>query len=268
MVNLSKESLAIKRSIVSMCHKAGSSHVASGLSCADLLAVLYFGGFLRVDPKKPNWEERDYFILSKGHASAALYATLAHAGFFPVAELEKYYQDGSKMPGHPIRGSLPGVEASTGSLGHGLGLGAGMALALHMDGKQNRIFVLMSDGELDEGSVWEAILFAGARKLSNLVAIIDFNKLQSFGRVKEVLDLEPLEDKLRSFGWEVGRVNGNSTDSIAALLSSKFLSSKKPKVIIADTIKGHGVSYMQDRLEWHYKSTSQTEYEKAMKELR
>lgn len=268
MVLLSSGSLAIKRSIVSMCHRAKASHVGSGLSCSDILAVLYLGKVLRVDPKNPAWAGRDYFILSKGHASAALYATLAHAGFYPLPELDSYYQDGSRMPGHPVRGCVPGVEASTGSLGHGLGLGAGMATALTMDSKPNRVFVLLSDGELDEGSVWEAVLYAGAKKLGNLVAIIDYNKLQSFGRVKEVLDLEPIEEKFRSFGWEARRVDGNSTEKLRQLFASGFLESGKPKVVIADTIKGHGVSFMQDKLEWHYKSPSDSEYKTAMEELR
>jgi len=268
MSHLSNESLAIKRSIVSMCHRAKASHVGSGLSCADILSVLFLGKVLRFDPKKPEWDGRDRFIMSKGHASAAFYATLAHAGFFPISELDSYYQDGSRMPGHPVKGLLPGVEVSTGSLGHGLGLGVGMATAFMLDKKPNRVFVLMSDGEMDEGSVWEAIMFAGAKKLENLVAIIDYNKIQSFGRVKEVLDLEPLEDKFRSFGWQTRRVDGNSVDDILNLFNSDFLSSKNPKVVIADTIKGHGVSFMQDKLEWHYKSPSDSEYNIAMEELK
>lgn len=268
MADLSSESLAIKRSVVSMCHKAKASHVGSGLSCSEVLAILFLGKVLKYDIKNPGWGGRDRFILSKGHASAALYATLAHAGFFPVSDLDDYYQDGSRMPGHPVKGCLPGVEVSTGSLGHGLGLGAGIATALMLDKKPNRVFVLMSDGELDEGSVWEAILFAGAKKLENLIAIIDYNKLQSFGRVKEVLDLEPMEEKFRSFGWEVRRVDGNSIPELQALFNSDFLASNKPKIIIADTIKGHGVSFMQDKLEWHYKSPSDSEYKMAMEELK
>ena len=268
MVELHKDAIEIKRNIVRMCHGAKASHVGSGLSCSEILAVLYLGKVLKIDTQKPDWEGRDFFILSKGHASAALYATLAQAGFFPVSELDSYYMDGSRMPGHPVRGCMPGVEVSTGSLGHGLGLGAGMAMAFKLDKKLNRVFVLMSDGELDEGSVWEAVLFAGAKTFDNLIAIIDYNKLQSFGRVNEVLDLEPLEDKFRSFGWEVRRVDGNSIASLQELFASGFLSAAKPKVVIADTIKGHGVSFMQDRLEWHYKHTSDSEYSKAMEELK
>jgi transketolase len=265
--HLRKEASEIRRHVLGMCHRANASHVGSGLSCADILTVLYLGGILRIDPAKPLSPNRDIFLLSKGHASAALYATLARAGFFPTAELDSYYMNGSHLPGHPSRGCMPGVEASTGSLGHGLGLGCGMALAARLDKKPTRVFVLLSDGELDEGSVWEAVLFAGAKKLTNLVAIVDYNKIQSFGRVAEVLDLEPLEDKVRAFGWEVRRTDGNSVEGLHRLLSSGFLDVGKPKMIIADTVKGKGVSFMEDRLEWHYKSPSAEQYAQAVGEL-
>ena len=231
------------------------------MSCIDILSVLYSGKVMRFDPKNPSWDKRDYFILSKGHSGAALYATLAYAGFFPISDLEAYYQNGSKFPGHPSKGCVPGVEASTGSLGHGLGLGCGIATA----GK--RTFVLLSDGELDEGSTWEAILFAGARKLDNLIAIVDCNKLQAFGCTEDVLSLEPLEDKFKAFGWDTIRVDGNSIEALEKVFASDFMNSKKPKVIIADTVKGKGVSFMENKLEWHYKSPSDEECNKATKEL-
>jgi len=233
----------------------------------DVLAVLYAGGVLRLDSKNPDWEKRDYFILSKGHAAAALYSALAQAGFIRKEELAGYYTDGGKMPGHPSRGCVPGVEASTGSLGHGLSLGCGMALAASLEGRKNRAFVLLSDGEMDEGSVWEAVLFAGAKKLSNLVAIVDYNKLQSFGTTREVLDLEPLEAKFKSFGWEAVRADGNSAKALLELFGSEFMESGKPKAVIADTTKGKGVSFMEGKLEWHYKSPSADECKQAAGEI-
>jgi len=257
----------IRTDVLGMCYRAQSSHIGSSLSCVDIFTTLYIGRVLKFDAKNADWPMRDYFILSKGHASAVLYATLARAGFFPAAELETYYQNGSKLPGHPSKGCMPGIEVSTGSLGHGLGLGCGMASALKMDKKTNRVFVVLSDGELDEGSVWEAVLFAGARKMGNVIAIIDYNKLQSFGRVEEVLPLEPLEAKFRAFGWETARLDGNDIDSLLRLFSSDFMKSEKPKAIIADTVKGQGVSFMMNRLEWHYKSLSKEQYDKATKEL-
>ena len=250
-----------------MCHKAKASHVGSCLSCIEILTVLYLDKVMRFDTKKPLWENRDYFILSKGHASAALYAALAHAGFFPASRLDSYYQNESSLPGHPTKGCVPGVEVSTGSLGHGLGLGCGIATAIKLDGGKNRVFVLLSDGELDEGSVWEAVLFSGAKKLDNLVAIVDYNKIQSFGSVEEILPLEPIEEKFRAFGWETARLDGNSLEALLGLFSSGFMKSGKPKVVIADTVKGKGVSYMEGRLEWHYKYPSDAEYAKAMEEL-
>jgi transketolase len=221
---------------------------------------------MRLDPNNPSWTGRDYFILSKGHASAALYATLAYSGFFPISDLDSYYQNGSNFPGHPTKGCVPGVEVSTGSLGHGLGVGCGIAAAAQMN-TASRVFVLLSDGELDEGSVWEAILFAGARRLDNLIAIVDYNKIQSFGRVENVLTLEPIEEKFKAFGWATVRLDGNSIDELTNLFSSEFMCSKKPKVIIADTVKGKGVSFMENELKWHYNSPSEIEYEKAMAEL-
>jgi transketolase len=265
--SLAKDAKAIRRSLVGMCFRAKASHIGSGLSCIDILAVLYLGKILRIDPKKPLAPDRDIFILSKGHASAALYAALARAGFFPEKDLDSYYTDNSRMPGHPSKGCVPGIETSTGSLGHGLGLGCGIALAAKIDKRPNRVFVLLGDGELDEGSVWEAIMFAGAKRLDNIIAIVDYNKIQSFGHVKEVMDLEPIEDKLRAFGWDTRRIDGNSIDELHALFTSDFVSGNKPKFIVADTVKGKGVSFMENRLEWHYKSPSPQQYEQALEEL-
>lgn len=268
MSSLKKNATNIRKNLLNMCYRAKSSHIASGLSCVEILTTLYLGKILKIDPKNPTSSDRDYFVISKGHASAVFYATLSEAGFFPESMLDSYYQDGSKLPGHPTKGFLPGIEVSTGSLGHGLGLGAGLALGFSIDKRPNRAFVLISDGEMDEGSTWEAILFAGARKLSNLIVILDYNKIQSFGTVEEVLTLEPLEQKLKSFNWEVIRLNGNSLEELyKTLSSSSFMKSVKPKFIIADTIKGCGISFMENKLEWHYKSPDDNQYQDAMLEL-
>jgi transketolase len=222
---------------------------------------------MKIDPKNPESENRDRFILSKGHAAAALYATLAERGFFNKELLENYCKNGQKIAGHSTRGCLPGVEASTGSLGHGLPMGAGMALAGKCDKKDYRIFILMSDGECDEGSVWEAALFASHHKLDNLVAIIDYNKFQALGRTNEVLNLEPLGEKWRNFGWEVKETDGHNFSEIEKNLSPIPFKNQKPSLLIAHTIKGKGVSFMEDKLESHYKRLTKEEYEESLKEL-
>lgn len=255
----------IRAHVLRMTHRAKSSHVGGCLSIADLLAVLY-GGVLRVDPTHPNWPDRDRFILSKGHAVAAVYATLAEQGFFPIDWLDTFYQDGSHLPGH-ITHSVPGVEASTGSLGHGLSIGCGMTLAGNHDGRSYRVFVLLSDGELDEGSTWEAALFAPHHHLDNLIAIVDYNKIQSFGFVKEVLDLEPLADKWRSFGWAVREINGHDTEEIEESLLIVPLQPEKPTCIIAHTVKGKGVSFMENQLAWHYMPPNDEQLTQALAEL-
>lgn len=257
----------IRRDVLRMCHGAHSAHIGSSFSCIDILSTLYIGKIMQVRPKEPMWNGRDYFILSKGHASAALYATLARAGFYPAEKLDSYYQDDSEFPGHPSMGCVSGVEVSSGSLGHGLGIGCGIAEAIKRDGGKNRVFVLLSDGEMDEGSTWEAILYAGAKKLDNLVGIVDYNKIQSFGMVEEVLDLEPLADKTKAFGWETARLDGNSCQKLQDLLESSFMKSEKPKMVIADTVKGKGVTFMEGKLEWHYRTMSEAEYKQALEEL-
>lgn len=248
-----------------MVHRAKSSHIGGCLSATDLLAVLY-GGVLRVDPSRPDWVERDRFILSKGHAVAAIYATLAERGFFPMEWLDNYYLDGSQLPGHITKG-IPGVEASTGSLGHGLPIGCGMALAGKRDGKSYRVFTLLSDGECDEGSTWEAALFASHHHLDNLIAIVDYNKIQSFGRVEEVLNLEPFCDKWHSFGWAVCEIDGHDYEEIEQnLLRVPFIVGK-PSCIIAHTVKGKGISFMENKLVWHYRPPNDDELHQALVEL-
>jgi transketolase len=264
----------IRAHTLRMVHQAKASHVGTCLSMTDLLAVLY-GAILRVDPAQPDWEDRDRFILSKGHGAAALYATLAESGFFPVEWLDTYGADGTRLAGHISHYGVPGVEVSTGSLGHGLSLACGMALACKHDRRPNRVFALLSDGECDEGSIWEAVLFAGHHRLDNLVAIVDYNKIQSFGSVREVLDLEPFADKWRSFGWSVQQIDGHDHCQIqAALTAPSFTadpesrpSSGKPFVVIAHTIKGKGVTFMENKLEWHYKSPDADQLDQALVQL-
>jgi len=249
-----------------MTNRAKSSHVGSAFSMAELLAVLYSGG-LRVDPARPDWPERDRFILSKGHACAALYAVLAERGFFPRDWLDTFYLDGTRLPGHATSGMVPGVELSTGSLGHGLPVGTGMALAARLDGQSHRVVVMLSDGELDEGSNWEPALFAPHHKLDNLLVIVDFNKIQSLGSVEEVIDLGDLAAKWRAFGWGVREIDGHDVTAIADALAAGPFEAGKPSVLIAHTVKGKGVSFMEDTLLWHYRTAQGDEFEAALAEL-
>jgi len=252
---------------IQMTSSGKSSHVGSVLSIADILAVLY-GQILRVDPLDPKWVDRDRFILSKGHAGAGVYAALAETGFFPTERLKTHYQNGSTLSGHVSHKGVPGVELSTGSLGHGLGVGAGMAYAGKLADHPWRVFVQMSDGECDEGSNWEAIQFAGHHGLSNLVAIVDYNKLQSLKSVEETMRLEPFADKWRAFHWHVEEVDGNDTDALAACFSKLPFSPDKPNCVIAHTVKGKGVSFMENSVLWHYRSPQNEDLEAALKELR
>ncbi|TAK34813.1 MAG: transketolase [Chloroflexota bacterium] len=256
----------IRSHSIRMTHAARSSHVGSCLSMAELLAVLY-GSVLRVDPAHPDWPNRDRFVLSKGHACAAVYAALAERGFFPLDWLDTFYQNGSRLSGHATQGYVPGIEVSTGSLGHGLPIATGMALAARRDGRQFRVFVLLSDGECDEGSTWEPILFAPHHCLDNLVAIVDYNKIQSLGTVDDVMALEPFAHKWRAFGWSVREVDGHDLQDIVAAFSRIPLEPRRPTCIIAHTIKGKGVSFMENKLLWHYRSPQGEEYEAAMAEL-
>lgn len=252
--------------VLRMVHLAQASHVGSCLSMADLTAVLY-GHVMRVRPDQPDWPERDYFVLSKGHAAAIIYAALAERGFFPLSWLDEYCQNGAPLAGHMMRHGVPGVEAATGSLGHGLPIGCGLALAARHNGGPSRIFVMLSDGELNEGSNWEAILFAGARGMDNLVAIVDYNKFQSFGRVEEVLDLAPLADKWRAARWAVREIDGHDLGQIHGALSNMPAEPGRPTVVIAHTVKGKGVSFMENRLLWHYRSPTRDELSAALQEI-
>ena len=250
---------------VKMVYASKASHLGSCLSMADIVACLYWHT-LRIDPTRPDWSHRDRFFLSKGHGAALLYAALAERGFFPVEELASYCKSGSRLTGHVTSG-VPGVEFSSGSLGHGLPVACGVALAAKRENLGFRSFVLASDGELDEGSNWEAILFAPQHQLDNLVLIIDYNKIQSFGRVQDILDLHPLADKFRAFRWEVREVDGHNMEELATTFSSLPFQSGKPSVVIAHTVKGKGISFMEDTLAWHYKSPTTEQMEAALREL-
>lgn len=232
---------------------------------SDLLAVLY-GETLRVRPDEPQWEARDRFILSKGHSTVGLYAALGLSGFIQLDELETYGQDASRLMAH-VSHKVPGVEFSTGSLGHGLPFGTGRALAAKRLQKDWKVFVMLSDGELDEGSNWEAILFAPQHRLDNLVAIIDYNKIQSLGLVSEVMELHPLADKFRAFRWAVREIDGHDHSQIRDVLGSAPWEPGRPSVVIAHTVKGKGVDFMEDKLLWHYSSPKPEQLESALAQL-
>jgi transketolase len=249
-----------------MTSSGGSSHVGSVFSMADILAVLY-GRVLDVDPKRPDWPDRDRFILSKGHAGAGVYAVLAEVGFFPVEELARHCQDGSNFSGHVSHKGIPGVELSTGSLGHGLSVGAGMAYAASVDGRKHRVVVLLSDGECDEGSIWEAVLFAAHHKLNRLLAIVDYNKIQSLKPVPETLALEPFAEKWRAFNWRVLEVDGHDHNALERTLRTEPDAGGKPTCVIAHTTKGKGVSFMENTVLWHYRTARGDEYAAAEREL-
>lgn len=249
-----------------MIYKAKASHIGGSLSIVDVLSVLY-NGFLKHNPKNPKDPKRDRFLLSKGHACASLYSTLSLIGYFDKTILKTYGKDGSILMSH-VSSEVPGVEFSTGSLGHALPVALGIALAGKRKKDNWKTVVLMSDGELDEGSNWEAFLMAPQLKLKNLYVIIDYNKIQALGNTNDVIYLEPLEDKFKSFGWEIRRVNGHDHKKIYdALISLEKTDTIKPKLLITDTIKGKGVRFMENSLLWHYHSPSEQEYKLAMEEL-
>jgi len=256
----------IRAETLRMIHRARSSHAGSALSMIDLLVVLY-EKVLRVRPDELDWPERDRFLLSKGHACAGLYAVLARRGFFPLDWLNDFYGDNARLPGHATHAGIPGIEVSTGSLGHGLAIACGMALAGKSDNKSYRVFALLSDGECDEGSTWEAALFAPHHRLDNLVVIVDYNKIQSLGTVKEVLDLEPLAKKWESFGWAVREINGHDFGEIEPALVNVPFESGKPACVIAHTVKGKGVDFMEDKLLWHYRALNDEEFHSALAQL-
>lgn len=251
--------------VIEMSHQAQAAHLASALSCLDIIAVLYHS-VLRLNPDDPKWDSRDRFILSKGHASAALYVALEYTNFISKADLATYGMAGSLLEEHPSP-KLPGVEAATGSLGHGLPIGCGIALAGKIKNQSYRTFVLMSDGECNEGSVWEACLFATANRLENLCVFVDFNKWQATGRSKEVLALDPLPEKFKSFGWFVHEIDGHKHEELLGAINAPYTGSGQPTIIIAHTVKGKGVSFMEDNNNWHYRIPTAEEVALAKAEL-
>lgn len=251
--------------VIRMTTEAGSGHPGGSLSAADIMAVLYFE-VLRHDPKDPKWEDRDRFVLSKGHVAPILYACLAETGYFPKSELMTLRKLGSRLQGHPVKNKLPGVEASTGSLGQGLSMACGMALAGKMDGKKYYTYCMLGDGELQEGQNWEAAMFASHHELENLIAIVDRNHLQISGDTEEVMTVDPLSEKWMSFGWNVIEEEGHDIKAIReAFAEAKKI--KGPTVIIFETVKGKGVSFMENNVGFHGRSCKPEEHEKAMKEL-
>ena len=240
---------SIRRDVLRMMHKSHSSHIGGCFSVTEILVTLYFK-ILNVNPKNFVDDKRDILLLSKAHSSAALYAILAEKGFFPKEYLQTYYQDDGKLPGHLNKKSAPGIEFSFGSLGHGLSVGCGMALGNKRMNNPGKIFVVLGDGECNEGSIWEAAMFASHHKLSNLTAVIDYNKIQSFGSTNEVINQEPISDKWKSFGWKVLEIDGHDHNEL--LNAFNLPHENSPKMIIAHTVKGKGVSFMENSLDWHY----------------
>ena len=253
----------LRGALVSLSQAKGIPHLGSTLSCIDIMIAAYWRS-MRFDPKSPKEPNRDRFILSKGHAAKALYVCLAYRGFFEIEELQRIGEKGGPMAEHPGPNCMPGVEAATGSLGHGLPIGIGHALASRIQGPKYRVFVLMSDGECNEGSVWEGAMMAAACRLNNLTVIIDFNKWQATGRSEDVLQLSPLADKWNAFGWDAVEVDGHD---IGAISSALIKLSDKPRAIIANTIKGKGISFMEDDNNWHYRIPTMDEVKMAFSEL-
>jgi transketolase len=257
---------AIRRRNLEIVRSAGLGHIGGDLSAADILATLYFS-VLNVDPQRPDDPERDRYIQSKGHASGVLYTTLAAAGFIPDALLDGYMAEGSPLNGHPDRKQVPGVETNTGPLGHGLPVAVGSAIAARLDGSPRRTYVLCGDGELQEGSNWEAIMAAGHRGLDNLVAIVDRNRLQQGARTEDTNALDPLDEKLAAFGWAVRTVDGHDVDALLAAFAAVPFAAGRPSAIVARTVKGRGVSFIEDRVEWHHKVPTEEQVALALEEL-
>lgn len=264
-ITLKRKAVEIRRKLLTMIYEAGAGHTGGSLSCTDILTVLYYHT-MNIDPRNPYDDNRDRYVQSKGHSVEAYWAILADKGFFPEEELATFSKFGSRLIGHP-NNKVQGVEMNTGALGHGLSISVGMALAAKLDGKSYRVFTLMGDGELAEGSVWEGAMAAAQYKLDNLTAIIDRNRLQITGNTEDVMALEPLADKWRSFGWEVVEVDGHDIAQLVNVLDSVPLQAEKPSLIIANTVKGKGISFAENQVGWHHKVPNQEEYERAMQEL-
>lgn len=268
VAKLETQANEMRKDIIRMIAEAGSGHPGGSLSCADIMTALYFGGVMYYDPADPQLASRDRFIMAKGHAAPALYATLAHAGYFDRAELMTLRKLGTRLQGHPDSNLLPGVEVGTGSLGQGLSIAAGMAAGLRLHGSDSTVFTVMGDGEVEEGQVWEAATFAAHQKLGNLVAIVDFNGLQIDGNITDVCQTEGLDQKFAAFGWDVRAVNGHDIAALVEVLNQcKAEAGDKPHCIIASTIKGKGVSFMEGQAGWHGKAPNAEQTEQALAEL-
>ena len=268
MTELERRANDMRADIVRMIAEAGSGHPGGSLSCADILAALYFGGVLEHDPENPEWEGRDRFILAKGHAAPALYAALAQAGYIPREELATLRKLGSRLQGHPDSNQVPGVEVSTGSLGQGLSIAAGAAAGLRLDGAPQTVFALLGDGECQEGQVWEAAMFAAHRQLDNLVAVVDRNGLQIDGRTCDVCDPGDLGAKFAAFGWDMAEVDGHDLDALVAVLgAAKAGRDGRPHAVIARTVKGKGVPFMENEAGWHGKAPNAEQAAEALAAL-
>jgi len=256
----------LRHHVVAMAADSPGAHVGGSMSVIEILTVLFFDGVLRVDPERPKMEGRDYMIFSKGHASAALYAALAERGFFPVEELQTYKQMGSRLAGHSLK-SIPGVELATGSLGHGLAVGNGLALAAKHDRLAYRVFVVLGDGECQEGSVWEAAMAAAHYRLDNLVAIVDRNRVQEDGPTEEIMALEPFAAKWRAFNWEVREVDGHDVAALSQELHQVPFTPGRPSLLLAATVKGKGVSFAENKNAWHYGKLNPEQKAQALADL-
>ena len=255
-----------RRNILEQVYSAKSGHPGGALSCIDILTVLYFNE-MNINPENPKAEERDRLVLSKGHACAALYAILAQKGFFPEEELKEFRKLGSRLQGHPDMNKLPGIDMTTGSLGQGLSAACGMAMASKLKKQSNRVYCIVGDGEIQEGQIWEAAMTASHYKLDNLCLIVDNNNLQIDGKVTEVMSPYPIAEKLESFGFAVFKADGNDIEDLISVFEHAKDVKEKPIAIVANTVKGKGISYMEDKVEWHGKPPSQEQYEKAISEL-
>lgn len=265
-MDLKEKARELRKTIFVTICKGGGGHIPAALSIVDILTALY-NGILKVDPKRLNDPERDRFILSKGHASVALYAVLADKGFFDKEHLATYGKRGTILGGHPDMYKVTGIEASTGALGHGFPFGVGIALAGKLDKKSYRVFVLLGDGECQEGSIWEAALFAPQHKLDNLVVILDYNKLQAMDRLENIVSLDPIVDKWKAFGWEVREVDGHNIEKMQDIFESLPFVPGKPSLVVAHTIKGKGISLMENRAIWHYRLPDEEETKLICEEL-
>ncbi len=267
IAELEKKARKIRKSIIEMLAKSGSGHPGGSLSSVELVTALFFSK-MRFNPDEPFDPGRDYFVLSKGHVCPVLYAALSELGCIPCDELCTLRKTGSRLQGHPARDkNLPGIEVSTGSLGYGLSIGAGIALGLRTEKRSNRVYVLMGDGEQQEGSVWEAAMAAGHCGLDNLCGIVDYNRLQIDGRVEDIMAVDPLGDKYRAFGWNVIEIDGHSLPEVLGAYDKAAAFKGKPTAIIARTVKGKGVSFMENIADWHGKAPNKEQTEKALKEL-